>query len=139
MTSRKGVESMGNGYIYKCPKCKHEATLKMGVGFVCPNPPEIESDIKDGLYGETAKAFVKEHPDYFVNASLEIYQCKCRNIQNEYHVVLKADGVRSFVNKQHCKQCGSIMKMLSEPPKKIHCPECGSEIALDVIQKILWD
>ena len=31
------------------------------------------------------------------------------------------------------------MKMLSEPPKKIHCPECGSEIALDVIQKILWD
>lgn len=130
---------MGRGYTYKCPKCEQEQQLLVGVGFVCPNPPEIEADIKEGLYGKTAKAFLNEHPDYFMDASLEIYQCKCGNIQNEYHVVLKADGVRSFANKQHCKKCGSVMKMLSEPPEMIACPECGSEMALDLIQMIFWD
>lgn len=130
---------MGNGFIYKCPKCKHETTLRMGIGFVCPNPPEVEADVKAGLYGEKAKTFINEHPDYILDASLEIYQCKCGNIQNEYHIVLKADNVKSFSNRQHCNKCGSVMKMLTEPPEKVLCSECGSEIALDVIQKILWD
>ena len=139
MTSGNGGESMGKQYIYKCPKCEHEQQLLAGVGFVCPNPPEIESDIKNGLYGETAKAFLNEHPNYFMDASLEIYQCKCGNIQNEYHVVLKANNEKSFSNRQHCKKCGSVMKMLSEPPKQIICPECHSSSELKLESMILWD
>lgn len=130
---------MGRGYIYKCPKCEHEHHLLIGIGFVCPNPPEIEADVIAGLYGEKAKAFFNEHPNSILDASLEIYQCKCGNIQNEYHIVLKADNVKSFSNRQHCNKCGSVMKMLTEPPEKVLCSECGSEIALGVIQKILWD
>ena len=130
---------MGKGYIYNCSKCKHEFHLNMGVGFVCPNPPEIEADIKAGLYGEKAKDFLIEHPDYFMDASLEIYQCKCGNIQNEYHVVLKSEGAKSFVNRQHCKKCGSVMKMLSDPPKKAPCPECGSASEWEVQTMIYWD
>lgn len=133
------VMSMGKGYIYKCPKCKKETTLRMGVGFVCPNPPEIEADIKVGLYGKKAQDFLIEHPDYIMDASLEVYQCKCGNIQNEYHVVLKAEGVKSFANRQHCKKCGSVMKKLSDPLEIIDCPECGSAIDLTLIEMLYWD
>lgn len=130
---------MGDALAYKCPKCNHEAFLKMGIGFVCPNPAEIEDDIKNGLYGDKAKAFLVEHPDYFMNASLEIYQCKCGNIQNEYHIVLKVDNAKSFSNRQHCIRCGSVMKKLNEPPEEIPCPECGASMAGDIVGKILWD
>lgn len=130
---------MGNTFIYKCPKCKHETTLSKGIGFLCPNPPEIEDDVQAGLYGKLAKAFVNEHPEHILDASLEIYQCRCGNVQNEYHVVLRADNAKSYFNRQRCNKCGAVMKMLDEPPEKIGCSECGRAMDLDAITEILWD
>lgn len=130
---------MGNGFIYKCPNCRHETLLRMGIGFICPNPPEIEADVKAGLYGEKAKAFLNSYPKLLLHASLEIYRCRCGNIQNEYHIVMKSDTGKRFFNRQRCDKCGSVMKLLTEPPEKVHCSECGSVMDLDVIEEILWD
>lgn len=130
---------MANSFIYQCPSCKHQTTLRMGIGFVCPNPPEIETDIMNGLYGEAARNFLTEHPDHILNASLEIYQCRCGNIQNEYHIALKSDKVKTLYNRQYCNQCSSRMKLLTQPPERIACSECGSAMALDVAEEILWD
>ncbi len=130
---------MGKGFIYNCPKCKHEETLHVGIGFTCPNPPEIETDIQKGLYGEKAKAFLGEHPEHWIDATLEVYQCRCGNIENKYHVLLKAPDVKTLVVKQQCIKCGSVMKMLEEPPEELSCPSCGSSLKLDIEEQILWD
>lgn len=130
---------MGKGFIYKCPKCKHEETLHVGIGFTCPNPPEIELDIQEGKYGSKAKAFLEVYPGYMIDAALEVYQCKCGNVQNKYHIVLKAPEAKTISVRQHCNKCGSIIKMLDEPPEEIACSKCGFALKLDAEEEILWD
>lgn len=130
---------MGKALIYKCQKCKHEETLFVGVGFLCPNPIIIEADIQKGLYGDKARAFLEAYPGYMIEAALEAYQCKCGNIESKYHVVLKAPDVKTLSVRQHCTKCGSAMKMLNEMPEEMACPQCGSSLKLDMIDGILWD
>jgi DNA-directed RNA polymerase subunit RPC12/RpoP len=130
---------MGHGFIYNCPKCEHKAELLVGVGFCEPNPTEIILDIQKGLYGDKAKDFLKAYPSYSIDAYLEIYQCKCGNIENKYHVVLKAPNVRTLSIRHHCNKCGSVMKKLDEQPKVFPCPECGFSLELEMVDEILWD
>lgn len=130
---------MENGFTYMCPKCKQEISLGMGIGFVCPNPPELEAVVRLGSFGDKAKTFMSEHPDAVLDVSLEIYRCKCGNIQNEHHIVLRAENVKSVSNRLRCNKCGSVMKMLTEAPAKLSCPKCGLDMPLAFKEEILWD
>lgn len=130
---------MENRFVYKCEKCRHEITLMMGVGSVRPSPPKIEAVLGGVSYGDNAEAFLRKHPYAILDATLEIYQCRCGNIQNEYHIILRADNVKSFSNRLRCNKCGSVMRMLTVPPAKVPCPKCGSDIPLAFAEEILWD
>ncbi len=131
---------MGKGFSYKCKNCGQENRISLGVGFIYPNPGEVTEEIKSGKHGEKLKTFLETHSsDCTIDANLELYRCKCGNVQNECHIVLRSPEEKGISNRQHCKKCGRVMKLLNELPEKIPCSKCGSVCDLDLSYQFLWD
>ena len=117
----------------------------MGIGWVCPNPTEVCLDIENGLYGKRAQEYYTKYKDIvWARPSQEIYACRCGNIEEKLHIMMFDDCEpplrnRVLTPRQKCSKCGSIMRMLKEPPAKIPCPYCGGDMELDEFLEILWD
>ena len=68
---------MGQGYDYKCKKCKHEYSVYPGIGMRYPNAfRELLQKIEDGGYGEEWKQLLKDTPYAAANAERIVYICK---------------------------------------------------------------
>jgi len=135
---------MGHGYIYKCSKCGNEEQLKVGVGWMYPNPSEVMVDIENGLYGNGAQEFYNRFREStFVTPYSAIYACQCGAVEERLHIVMsdasEPPARRAFTPRHKCSKCGKIMKLQNEPPLKMPCPKCNEEMKLELEEEILWD
>ena len=67
---------MGSGRGFHCTHCNCKITARWGKGFKYPLVyQETIQGMKEGRYGDVAKAFLDEHPDGAVNAEETLARC----------------------------------------------------------------
>ena len=75
---------MGSGRGFFCTHCNYKVAARWGKGFRYPLVyQETIQGMKEGRYGNVAKAFLDEHPDGAVNAEKTLAKCeKCGKYDN---------------------------------------------------------
>ncbi len=68
---------MGQGYEYKCKKCRHEYSVNPGFGMLFPQQyRETLADISEGKYGKELQETYNNTPYAAVDAEYVVYVCK---------------------------------------------------------------
>lgn len=129
---------MGKGYIYRCPKCRHEEELITGVGFMSIMEADVEREnILGGFYGPKAQATLVAHPEALVDVEHAIYQCgACGKLESRLAVRISAP-VRVPIL-QRC-DCGATMHRIRNG-KEMFCPTCREPLEkADIVARVMWD
>ncbi len=94
---------MGQGYGYKCKKCKHEYSIYLGVGMMYPEV--YQRTVKaalDGAYGEEWRALMNSQKYMDIDASKDLYVCNCGAWKLEENLSVYAPNDLSDIeNKQY--------------------------------------
>lgn len=134
--------TLGNGYIYRCPKCGHEEEYLIGVGFMGPTErEEAQSKILAGDFGPEAKITIETTPALITAVDVEwaLYQCPaCLKLDRRIRVISSVHALK-VRNHQFCDNCGKEMHHFRRGMKMI-CPSCREPmVETDLICNILWD
>lgn len=133
---------MGNGYIYRCPKCRHETEYLIGVGFRGPTErEEAQARVFAGDFGPEAKAALATTPALAMAVDVEwaLYQCPaCLKLDSRIRVTSSTHALK-IRNHQFCDNCGTEMRRFRRGMKMI-CPSCRELMEeAEPICNILWD
>lgn len=81
---------MGNAYTKKCCKCDYIFHASDGVGFLFPKVyDETLEKAKSGELGQELKAFLEEHEDGAIDASMSVFRCNnCGELANYINLTM---------------------------------------------------
>lgn len=129
---------MCQGYIYRCPACRHKEELIWGIGFTNPEVALQEREnILAGEHGPKAQTALETRPEAFVKVERAPYQCgACGKLESRTRITVKPPvGVPIL---QYC-DCGSTMHLIRRNGKVI-CPACGEPMKkIDIVAVVMWD
>ncbi|MBE6016329.1 MAG: hypothetical protein E7233_01795 [Lachnospiraceae bacterium] len=136
---------MGTGYEYRCPNCKYETEILLGIGlFFHRTQKRVTEQAAKGKFGVTLKQIVKHGNSVTVSPAKYLYYCEdCHVCKNDYCLNvyeeldnLKSEEIYRFIHK--CPICHKEMKRTDQKPSfALKCPKCNT--IMDYSGDIMWD
>ena len=132
------VDTMGQGYSFKCDKCNYTLRFMQGIGFLYSMAAEkMLTEIQQGKFGKDFMEAANNATAPSVEFSRELYMCeKCGELRPDLKIDL-LDGDKVILSKRHiCEKCRIKMSIV----KNLHglkCPKCKGKLVTG--NMILWD